>query len=283
MSCLNLFRPGRPRLLGVSPDFARTLQVRGSAPASSLLDPQPSPDVIPVLADANSATWILKLRVGEDLTLENESGRPVRLRLAGLLEGSFFQSELLASQAHLLRHFPSLARRSFFLIDAPPEKMTGATEALEAGLGHFGFDVSTTTERLAAFHAVESTYLSTFQTLGGFGLILGTIGLAVALLRSLLERRGELATLRAFGFPRQRLAGMVLAENALLLLLGVALGTLSGLLAAASRFIGGDAHFPWGPLAGTLLTVVLVGLVSCLAAAWSAMRAPLLPVLKEER
>ena len=94
------------------------------------LERKPAPDVIPVLADANSATWILKLRVGEDLTLENESGQPVRLRLAGLLEGSFFQSELLASRAHLLRHFPSLARRSFFLIDAPPASVAGAAQAL---------------------------------------------------------------------------------------------------------------------------------------------------------
>ena len=39
---------------------------------------------------------------------------------------------------------------------------------------------------------MENTYLSTFQTLGGLGLVLGTFGLAAVLLRNVLERRREL-------------------------------------------------------------------------------------------
>ncbi|HET9232927.1 MAG TPA: ABC transporter permease, partial [Candidatus Eisenbacteria bacterium] len=144
----------------------------------------------------------------------------------------------------------------------------------------YGFDVSTTAERLASYHAVEDTYLSTFQALGGFGLLLGTLGLGVALLRSLIERRGELATLRAFGFRRGRIAGMVVAENGFLLLLGVAVGTVSGLLAVAPHLSG---HLPWVPLLGTIMAVLVVGLLSCAAAVRSALSAPLLPVLKEER
>ena len=127
---------------------------------------------------------------------------------------------------------------------------------------------------------MEDTYLSTFQALGGFGLLLGTLGLGVALLRSLIERRGELATLRAFGFRRSRIAGMVVAENGFLLLLGVAVGTVSGLLAVAPRL---DGPSPWAPLLATILAVLAVGLLSCAAAVRSALKAPLLPVLKEER
>ena len=55
-------------------------------------------------------------------------------------------------------------------------------------------------EQLAQFLAVQNTYLSTFQSLGALGLLLGTIGLAVVQLRSVLERRGELALMRAGGF-----------------------------------------------------------------------------------
>jgi putative ABC transport system permease protein len=204
----------------------------------------------------------------------------VRIRLVELLERSLYQSEVLISEAAMLRHFPNLARKTFFLIDGPPE----TAQALEEGLSRYGFDVSTTAERLASYHAVEDTYLSTFQALGGFGLLLGTLGLGVALLRSLIERRGELATLRAFGFRRSRIAGMVVAENGFLLLLGVAVGTISGLLAVAPQLIAtGAGHLPWAPLLGTILAVLAVGLVSCAAAVRSALKAPLLPVLKEER
>lgn len=275
ISCLNLFQPTRPRLLGIPPAVA----------GFDSLKQDLGPDVIPAVADANSATWILKLGMGDELAMESESGRPVRLRLVGLLERSLFQSEVLVSEAALLRHFPSLARRSFFLIDAPASRTAEVAQALEEGLSRYGFDVSTTAERLASYHAVEDTYLSTFQALGGFGLLLGTLGLGVALLRSLNERRGELATLRAFGFRRRRIAGMVVAENGFLLLLGAAVGTVSGLLAVAPRLmsVGGAGGLPWAPLAATILAVVAVGLISCAAAVRSALKAPLLPVLKEER
>ena len=235
--------------------------------------------MIPAIADEASATWILKLRVGDEITMQDEAGEPVRLRLVGLLKRSLFQSEMLVSEAALLRHFPSRASQSFFLIDAPPE----AAPLLEEGLARYGFDVSTTAERLASYRAVENTYLSTFQALGGFGLLLGTLGLGIALLRGIIERRGELATLRAFGFRRRRIAWMVTAENSVLLLLGVALGTLAGLLAVAPRLATSGESVPWPPLLATLLAVVAVGLLSSIAAVWSALGVPLLPVLKEER
>ena len=59
---------------------------------------------------------------------------------------------------------------------------------------------SSAVERLAAFHRVENTYLSTFQALGGLGLLLGTVGLSAIMFRNVLERRRELALLRAVGY-----------------------------------------------------------------------------------
>ena len=41
------------------------------------------------------------------------------------------------------------------------------------------------------------------------GLVLGTIGLGAVLLRNVLERRGEIALLRAVGFRKQTLAVML--------------------------------------------------------------------------
>ena len=76
---------------------------------------------------------------------------------------------------------------------------------IEDALTDFGADAIGTAERLAAFHRVENTYLSTFQTLGGLGLLLGTVGLATVLLRNALERRRELALLGAVGLPARPL------------------------------------------------------------------------------
>ena len=77
-----------------------------------------------------------------------------------------------------------------------------------------------TPDRLAAFHRVENTYLSTFQALGGLGLLLGTLGLGAVLLRNVMERRKELALLRAVGYRPEHLRRIVIAENAFLLIAG---------------------------------------------------------------
>ena len=61
--------------------------------------------------------------------------------------------------------------------------------------------------------AVQNTYLETFQSLGALGLLLGTLGLATVQFRSVLERRQELALMRAAGFRRGRLAKMVMSKK----------------------------------------------------------------------
>ena len=80
------------------------------------------------------------------------------------------------------------------------EQAAALAGIVEKELQPFGVDAVSTTERLAAFHRVENTYLSTFQALGGLGLLLGTIGLAAVMFRNVLERRRELALLRAVGY-----------------------------------------------------------------------------------
>jgi len=44
---------------------------------------------------------------------------------------------------------------------------------------------------------VQNTYLNTFQVLGALGLLLGSAGLGVVVLRNVLERRAELAAMLA--------------------------------------------------------------------------------------
>ena len=123
---------------------------------------------------------------------------------------------------------------------------------LESTLAADGFDASDAREQLAGFLAVQNTYLSTFQSLGALGLLLGTIGLAVVQLRSVLERRGELALMRASGFRRGRLVRMVVWENAVLLVGGLAVGCIAAAVALIPQWAPQQASVPWGTLAALL-------------------------------
>ena len=113
------------------------------------------------------------------------------------------------SEANFHKLYPSQEGYSYFLIAAPAAAQRQGQGTARNRPSSHGFHVTPTAQRLEAYLAVENTYLSTFQALGGLGLLLGALGLAVVLLRSAWERRGELALMRALGFRAAdaRLAG----------------------------------------------------------------------------
>ena len=92
------------------------------------------------------------------------------------LRDSIFQGELLMSEANSCALFPEQEGYRFLLVERRRSAAAAVLDELENALRDFGADATTTGERLAQFHRVENTYLSTFQTLGGLGLLLGTVG-----------------------------------------------------------------------------------------------------------
>src|SRR6185295_14269059 len=174
---------------------------------------------------------------------------------------------LLMSDANFLRLFPEQEGFRFLLVDTPADGAAAIAAAVEQGAGDLGADAMLTVERLAEFHAVENTYLSTFKTLGGLGLLVGTIGLAAVLLRNLLERRRELALLGAAGYRRGHIFAMVLAENVLLLGCGLAVGAVSAAVAIAPVALERGGRLPAAASAVGLVVAVFVGgLVSSIVA-----------------
>lgn len=289
ISCLNLHRPGEPRVLGVS---ERTVD-RGGFSFGSVMDEVDAANpwtglhldlgdhVIPAIGDFNSVQWILHLGLGQDLVLRDEFGNPIRLRFVALLAGSVLQSEVLISEAQFVKHFPSREGYSFFAVDSDGE-IGDAGQLLEAGLAAFGMDATTSRFRLARYRAVENTYMATFQVLGGLGALLGTLGIAVLMMRNAAERRGELAALRAIGFSRRKLSRLLFAETAVLILLGLGVGSAAGLLAVAPRILDQASHVPWGDVVTTLAAVGISGLVSGLVTSALSLRAPIVETLKSE-
>ena len=288
-SCLNLYRPSKPTLLGASADlmerggfaFQGTLAdtERESANPWLLLDKKLEGDAIPVFGDVNSVKYILHLGLKKDLTFADEQGRPRRLVIAGLLSRSVFQSQLIMSEANFLDLFPSHSGYNQFLVETDsPEAGT----LLEERFADQGFDATRTADRLAGYLIVENTYLSTFQTLGGLGLLLGTLGLAVVMIRSVLERRSELALLQAVGFGGSSISWLVLAENGFLLVFGVVIGALAALLAVLPHLLSGMAEPPWVSLLGTLLLIITIGLLAGAAAVSVSLKTPLLAALRRE-
>ena len=274
VSCLNLYQPQEPQILG-APDT-----MLEKFPWYKLKLGQPEGGKASAIGDAKSLRWILHHNPDDDFLIQDEFGKPLRLELE-TIENSLFQSQLIISESNFTKYFPSQSGYQFFLIKTPPELREETGQVLEKTLGDYGFDLTSASERLASYRAVENTYISTFQSLGGLGVLLGTFGLALIFFRNIIERRGELATLRAFGFRRQLLSRMLFLESCFLLVVGMFIGIAAGLVAS----IASQGHlpsFPWVSLTITLLFIFGFGIIANAIAVGIALRSPLLSTLKSE-
>lgn len=292
-SCLNLNRAQSPRLLGVNPDllaargaftFARLAErAHATRPWQALKrGPATPPDEVPAIGDAASIRWALGKRVGETLEFRDERGRPFKLRLVGALANSILQGVLVIDEAEFVRRFPSTAGYRFFLVDAPPERRAAVAAELTRGLRDLGVEVTPAARRLAAFNAVQNTYLGTFQVLGGLGLLLGSVGLGVVVMRNVFERRGELALLLAVGFRRRALRVLVVSEHLALLGAGLAVGVLAAGVAVWPAVLAAGTEVPVGSLGALLGAILLNGVVWTALATESALRGELLVALRNE-
>ncbi len=289
-SCLNLYQTKVPTILGVPQSlidegrfaFAsgswRDLVRPASPPREANAPPNEPP--IPVLGDMNTLMFSLHKQVGQTIALPNEESPLHQLIVKGMFQDSVLQGVLVMSEENFLKLFPEQKGFRYFLIEVPSADAKAASSFLETELAEYGFDVEPVAERLARFLSVQNTYLSTFQTLGGLGLLLGTFGLATVMLRNVLERQTEMALLRAVGFRRMGVASLVLWENAMILLWGIAAGGCSAILAVSPNLMSRGSDVPWVSLIVLFGLVFAAGMLAAAFAVQTAIRLPIVSTLR---
>lgn len=290
-SCLNLYQPKQPRIAGV-PDlgdrfsFARVIATPDEAAQANpwrLLTLPDAEGIVPAIVDQTSLQYVLHASVGEVLVVDADTARPLRLRIVASLADSMLQGEILIGEAAFRSVFPDVAGYRLFLIDVPASdssRRADVLRALEAGLTPYGFDAEDASVKLEAFHRVENTYLSTFQALGTLGLVLGCVGLVAVVLRNVLERRRELALLRAAGFTGSDLRTMVATEHAFVVITGIGIGLAAAALAIAPMLMARGG----APLRALLwiLPVAAAALLAAWAASASVRRLPIVQSLRND-
>ena len=299
-SCLNLNRALQPRLLSVQPDelkrrhafaFGQSLDQKTPAgnktkgtnqSAWDLLNRQSATDVVPAIGDEQTTRWALGKSLGDMIAYTDDRGRTFKVQIVGILANSILQGGLLISEPNFMERFPSVAGYRAFLVDAPPERTDAVAELLTRQLQDKGLDMQPAWKRLSDFMTVENTYLGIFQALGGLGLLLGSLGLGVVVLRNVLERRNELALLQTVGFRPSQLQRLVLSEHWLLVVLGLLIGLGGALLAILPAFPSADGEAPSGAMVLMLVALAVGGVFWCWLATRAALHGPLLDALRKE-
>jgi putative ABC transport system permease protein len=280
-SCLNLNRAIQPRLVGVN--FG---EMHGRFAAGALGHWEKmtlnAPEGVPALVDANTLQWAMQKKVGDFLDYQDDRGRALRVQIAATFPASILQGMVLINEPEFTARFPNHAGYSMFLIECPPAKADAIREHLSQQLGDRGLEIVPAATRLAEFNAVENTYLSIFQILGGLGLLLGSAGLGIVVARNILERRREFGLLEAVGFTPRQLRALVFAEHRWLIVFALGVGALSALVAVWPNLSQRGGGFPWRQAAVLLAGMAILGAFWTWLATRISLRGSLLPALRNE-
>jgi putative ABC transport system permease protein len=294
-SCLNLNRIENPRLLGVNPEelavrgsfsFIKTMDRDTGENPWLLLNKHFDKDTIPAIADHTVMSWGIKKSVGDTMEYTDERGNKFKLILVAGLGNSIFQGNILISEKSFLERFPSASGSRVLLIDLPEnleENNVGQiSEKLLKAFRDIGLDMVPSAQRLLEFNSVQNTYLSIFLVLGGLGLILGSFGIGIVVIRNTIEMRGELALLRAIGLKRRSLTLMLLAEHLPLLAAGLICGTAAAVAASLPALFSPGRDLPFVFMAVILGIIEVSGTILTYIAVKLAARGDLLPALSKE-
>ena len=269
-SCLNLNQVNQPQILGVdatlfdqrkSFSFASLMDGVDEAHPWLTLNHTTESNIIPAFADQTVITWGLMKKVGDTLNYHNEQGEEIKLLLAGGLKNSIFQGNILVADSIFLSNFPSTSGSEIMLVDAPSTAEKEITDLLEYRLMDYGIELTPGTTRLATFNSVTNTYLSVFMILGGLGVLLGTIGLGIVLLRNIHERKSELTLISALGFQKAKIVKLVFFENFLLLIAGIVAGIFSALIGTLPTLLSPSFQMNFMFVSLLVLAVFMSGLL----------------------
>jgi len=289
-SCLNLNRISRPSILGVNPrifidreafSFVKSRAKKGLNSWSLLSEPL-GENLVPAVADQTVITWGLGKAVGDTLFYLNEKGDSIGLVLVAGLSSSVFQGNLLISEANFRQHFPSNSGSRIMLADVDKSKENELRDDLNNALRSYGVQVQDSARRLADFNSVTNTYLDIFLALGGIALILGTLGIAIVLIKSITARKYQFALMQAFGMRMSSIRRMLIYEYMFLILTGLLTGLLSSFATSAVSLLANPAQIPLDTIALILLLFLLNSFVWIYLATSLSLKKDLIRDLRNE-
>ena len=288
-NCLNLNRAQSPRIIGVKPKdidgrftFIDMQKTEAGQSGWELLNADFGPDVVPAIGDEDTVRWALGKSVGQSLEFVDQNGKTFKVQIVAKIANSIFQGSLLISETHFTQRYVSSAGSRVFLGDAKPDDVAELAKRLNTAMSDVGMEATGAIDRLAGFNTVQSTYMAMFQALGSLGLILGTIGLGLVVVRNIMERRGELAVLWAVGFSNSSIRRMLLVEHIALLVMGVLCGVIAAVTAAGPVIKAAGGSLPYGSLAATVSVMLILGMLWIALAATLTLRGERLVALRSE-
>jgi ABC-type antimicrobial peptide transport system permease subunit len=215
----------------------------------------------------------MSLSVGDTLRLLKSNFRVVGIYETGIsyedigVVIGLREAQALTGKPHQVMYYAIKLRR--------PEQAEAVKQQLEAAFP--GLDISLTSEiaeSMSDFQVMEQL----MTQVSVLALLVGGLGMLNTMLMSVLERTREVGVLRALGWHRRRVLGMILRESLVLgavggicgIILGLGLGQLIGL--AEGTWGSFDVSYTPEIFAQAVLVALVAGVAGGLYPAWRATR-----------
>ncbi len=227
----------------------------------------------------------LGLAVNDMITVPDRAGRPLDLRVVGVVERSIPGS---AGEAMLVGWDDAtdrlgVAGADVFAVRFAAGAPSTATSSLHADAALLALQVVPLSEIEGAISVALERIFGLFDALAVVAILIAALGIANTLSMNVLERVRELGILRAAGMSRRQVWRSVVVEAGVLglagALLGIAVGLVIGAVMVAAT--GGSVDLATGiPWAVIVLALVIGVVVAMLAAAYPARIASRLSIVR---
>ncbi|TVR22812.1 MAG: FtsX-like permease family protein [Anaerolineaceae bacterium] len=251
------------------------------------LDEAPRGEHIPMVVPETEYTKTGLIAVG-DVLIFRVNARELLFEVVGISEYDPFGFSLDTSVASISVAWEAMSETGLqpddinFSAAIAPEDVNVVRRALSDVPGTFLFD----TRNLERLINVLLDQFRAFPTLVAIlGLVVGGVVIANSVALATLERRKEIAVMKAVGLQRERVLLMLLLENGLLGLVGGLLGVGTGLLTliALSTSIALPLDvIPFGVAFLLMSLCIVVAIIAALTTAWGASGEKPLNVLRYE-
>lgn len=223
-----------------------------------------------------------KVSPGEPVGLTNPTnGNHTTVTLIGVMAQSLVTGVFVSPPTAVALGITGDAR-GFFLTLASGASATRALQLMKLAFFPYGFVILDLADLLASSIAPTEGVIRLLQIFVGLGLTVGIAAMGIVALRAVVERRREIGMIRANGFTRRMVLEAFFLEYSFVTLVGIAIGTVLGLLVVWNLTHGPSASasgvttfvVPWLNL--LIILAVAYGL-SMLAVAEPSLHAARLP------
>ena len=205
-----------------------------------------------------------------------QTGRSRTLTVAALTENDFLFNGAFYGAPGLAELSGGRSVPSRFLVE-PQGDDTAIAAAIRSEYLANGADAEAVTDTIANALAQQRGFFTLMQQFVGVGLLVGTAGIGVIMVRAVRERRREVGVLRSLGFPSRAVGRAFLVEAGFVAVEGVLIGVLVALIGSYGLVLSGSGFtkgFTWGVPWGEVAVIVAIALgTSAVAAVWPARRA----------